>query len=88
MTTAPEPPSAESPSPAPVPPTATTWIEATVAGTVNGFDPDLKVWVQVTICPDWMHPAGTAASAAAANTPNPASTVTPDIKLLVTAGPI
>jgi hypothetical protein len=39
------------PSP-PIPPTATTWIEDTPAGTVNGFDPEVNVTEQDTICPD------------------------------------
>ena len=58
--------------PPPIPPIATTWIEDTPAGTANGFDPDVNVTEQDTICPDWLHPGGSAASEAEASDPHTA----------------
>jgi hypothetical protein len=40
----------------------------TPAGTVNGFDPEVNVSEQDTICPDWLHPGGSAADDAAGTT--------------------
>jgi hypothetical protein len=64
----------------PIPPTASTWIEGTPAGTVNGFDPDVNVTEQDTICPDWPQPGGRAAAEAPA-----VSTVAPNVTTTHTA---
>ncbi len=70
LTTAPGPPTPPNDTAPPVPPTATTWIEDTPAGTVNGFTPEVNSCMQVTICPDWLHPAGNAAADALALRPD------------------
>jgi hypothetical protein len=43
---------------------------------MNGFDPELNVTEQDTICPDWLHPGGSAAAEAPARAPNTALDVT------------